>query len=44
VDEVIWGFVGPVGMSSESGLIGKLSITQGALVDIWEVCLCVEGA
>jgi hypothetical protein len=43
VDEVILGFVGPIWMTSEGGLIGKLSVTQRALVDVWEVCLCVEG-
>jgi hypothetical protein len=42
IDEVVLGFVSPNGMASESGLIGELSVTQGALVDVWEVCLCVE--
>jgi hypothetical protein len=44
VDEVIWGSVGSVGMTSEGSLIGKLSVAERTLVDIWEVCLCAEGA
>ena len=44
MDEVIRGFVGPVRVSSESGLVGELSVTQRALVDVWQVCLCVEGS
>ena len=44
MDDVIWGFICPVGMTSEGGLIGKLPVAQRALVDVWEVCLCMEGA
>jgi hypothetical protein len=44
IDEVVLGFVSPVGMLSEGGLIGELSVTQGTLMDVWEVCLCVEGS
>jgi hypothetical protein len=42
IDEVVLGFVSPNGVASEGGLIGELSVTQGALVDVWEVCLCVK--
>ena len=43
MDKMIWGFIGAVGMTSESGLVGELSVTQRALVDVWQVCLGVEG-
>jgi hypothetical protein len=43
VDEMIWGFIGPVGMTSEGGLVGKLSIAQRTLMDVWGMCLSVEG-
>ena len=43
MDEMGWGFVFPVGVSSEGALIGKLPIAQRALVDVWDVCLGVEG-
>jgi hypothetical protein len=44
VDEVIWGFISPVGVASEGGLVGELSIAERALVDVWEVCLSVKGS
>jgi hypothetical protein len=44
VDDVIWGFISPVGMTSEGGLVGELSIAERALVDVWEVCLSVKGS
>jgi hypothetical protein len=42
IDDVVLGFVGSKWMTSESGLIGELSVTQRALVDGWEMCLCME--
>jgi hypothetical protein len=44
VDVVIIGLVSPVGMTSESSLVGELSVTEGTLMDVWKVCLCVEGS
>jgi hypothetical protein len=44
IDEMIWGLVSPVRVTSEGGLVGELSVAQGALVDVWEVCLSVEGS
>jgi hypothetical protein len=43
IDDVMWGFVSPVRMSSEGGLVGELSVTQRTLIDVWGVCLSVEG-
>ena len=40
---MVLGLVSPNGMVSECGLIGELSVTQGALMDVWKVCLSVEG-
>jgi hypothetical protein len=40
----MWGFISPVGMTSESGLVGELSVAERALVDVWEVCLSVKGS
>jgi hypothetical protein len=31
-------------MTSEGGLVGELSVTQRALVDVWEVCLGMKGS
>jgi hypothetical protein len=44
VDDVIWGLVSPVGMASEHSLVSELSVTQRALVDVWEVCLGMKGS
>jgi hypothetical protein len=43
IDDVILGLASPNGMASEGGLIGELPVTQGALMDVWQVCLCMEG-
>jgi hypothetical protein len=40
---VIVGFRNPVRVTSEGKLAGELSGTKGALVNVWEMCLCVEG-
>jgi hypothetical protein len=37
-------FVGVVEMASEGKAIGESLDTQGTLVDVWEVCLHVEGS
>jgi hypothetical protein len=44
IDDVIWGFVSPVGVASERGLVGELPVAERALVDVWEVCLSVKGS
>jgi hypothetical protein len=44
VGGVVIGFVGSVRMVSEGKLVDELSGTKGTLVNVWEVCLCVEGA
>jgi hypothetical protein len=44
IDDVIWGLVSPVGVASECGLVGELSVAKGALMDVWKVCLCMEGS
>jgi hypothetical protein len=32
-----------VEMASERGAVGEPFDAQGALMDVWEMCLCVEG-
>jgi hypothetical protein len=44
MDEVVWGFVGSVGVTSEGCLIGELSVAQRAPMNVWEMCLSVEGS
>jgi hypothetical protein len=44
VDGTVVGFMGSMRVSSKGGLTDKLSGTQRTLMDVWEVCLCVEGA
>jgi hypothetical protein len=44
VDDVVWGFVSPVGVASECGLVGELPVAEGTLMDVWKVCLCMEGS
>jgi hypothetical protein len=44
MDEMVWGFVGSVGVASEGCLIGELSVTQRALMNVWEMCLGMKGS
>jgi hypothetical protein len=44
IDDVIWGLISPVGVASERGLVGELPVAEGTLMDVWKVCLCMEGS
>jgi hypothetical protein len=44
VDGVVVGLISPVGMASECGLVGELPVAEGTLMDVWKVCLCMEGS
>jgi hypothetical protein len=40
---VVIGFIGSMRMTSEGKLTDELSCAQRALVNVWEVCLHMEG-